>query len=66
MCTSIILEEKDIDIILDSLRAKENELLDDMVFSKEKHDDINRVKDIFSSAKDNLENSKLMAKEEFS
>jgi len=63
MCTTITLEEKSVDIVLDALRALKNEMLDNMNFSDEYHNEIEKVENLFIKAKDSFSAAKVMAME---
>ena len=63
MCTTIILEEKDIDIILDALDAKKNALFDSMEFNSDIQNEIDRVRGIFEKASETIKNDFIMARE---
>ena len=63
MCTAITLEEKSVDVVLDALRALKNEMLDNMNFSDESHNEIEKVESLFIKAKDSFSAAKVMAME---
>lgn len=61
MCANITLDESSILVVLDAIRAKKNEIYDNMEFSKEK--DVLKVEEIFSKALESIKAQKVMAME---
>lgn len=61
MCANITLDESSILVVLDAIRAKKNEIYDNMEFSKEK--DVLKVEEIFSKALETIKAQKVMAME---
>ena len=61
MCVNITLDENSILAVLDAIRAKKNELYDNMEFGKEK--DVLEVEEIFSKALETIKTQKMIAME---
>lgn len=63
LCTAVMLSEQSIDLLLDAIRTKKNEMMDNLVFVGKEHDDINRVESLLIDAKASFHTAKTMIKD---
>jgi len=58
-----MLSEQSIDVLLDALRTKKSEMMDNLVFDGKEHDDIDRVESLLVGAKASFHTAKTMIKD---